>query len=235
MIDCLYSSLSIIDAIRAPANSISITTLIYSVIIFRQVARKPKVSKKITRLHENKLKMESTRQREQIRCPSSRRRVALLLAATAALSVSTVQGSPSFVTGKPRKLNDVKEMKQSTRAGRNAISEENTFNARSKNRQAVASPPLVKNGGTTNQLEKRTTQDSSNDISVWPCMDDLDKRLIKISLPVIANFAIAPLVGAIDLFFINRMGNALAVAGQAAANQVYGSLFWLTSFLPSSK
>lgn len=69
----------------------------------------------------------------------------------------------------------------------------------------------------------------------WPCMDELDKSLIKISLPVIANFAIAPLVGTIDLFFINRMGNALAVAGQAASNQVFGSVFWLTSFLPSRK
>lgn len=29
------------------------------------------------------------------------------------------------------------------------------------------------------------------------------------------------------------MGNALAVAGQAAANQVFNSAFWLASFLPS--
>lgn len=67
----------------------------------------------------------------------------------------------------------------------------------------------------------------------WPCGDELDKQLIKITLPCIANYAINPLVGAVDLFWINRMGNTLAVAGQAAANQIFTSSFWLISFLPS--
>ena len=31
------------------------------------------------------------------------------------------------------------------------------------------------------------------------------------------------------------MGNALAVAGQAAANQVFSSAFWVVSVLPSGK
>ena len=68
---------------------------------------------------------------------------------------------------------------------------------------------------------------------MWPRFDHLDKRLIRISLPVIANFAINPLIGAVDLFWVNRMANPLAVAGQAAANQVFMSAFWITSFLPS--
>ena len=67
----------------------------------------------------------------------------------------------------------------------------------------------------------------------WPAFDELDMRLIRISLPVIANFAINPLIGAVDLFWVSRMGDPLAVAGQAAANQVFNSAFWLTSFLPS--
>jgi hypothetical protein len=67
----------------------------------------------------------------------------------------------------------------------------------------------------------------------WPCYDKLDKELIRISLPVIGNFAINPLIGAVDLFWVNRMGNPLAVAGQAAANQVFSSAFWFVSFLPS--
>ncbi len=70
---------------------------------------------------------------------------------------------------------------------------------------------------------------------LWPCFDELDRRLISISLPVIANFAIGPLIGAIDLFWVNRMGNALAVAGQSAANQVFNSAFMLASFLPSGE
>lgn len=67
----------------------------------------------------------------------------------------------------------------------------------------------------------------------WPCYDALDRRLIKIALPIIANFAISPLIGAVDLFWVNLTKNPLAVAGQAAANQVFGSVFWLTSFLPN--
>jgi len=72
-------------------------------------------------------------------------------------------------------------------------------------------------------------------LRIWPCFDKLDKELIRISLPVIGNYAINPLIGAVDLFWVNRMGNALAVAGQAAANQVFSSAFWFTSFLPSGK
>jgi MatE len=70
-------------------------------------------------------------------------------------------------------------------------------------------------------------------IQTWSCGDSLDRRLLKISLPVIANFAIAPLVGAVDLFWVNQMKDPLAVAGQSAANQLFNSVFFLTSFLPS--
>ena len=75
--------------------------------------------------------------------------------------------------------------------------------------------------------------DTAEILSIWPRMDELDKRMIKIALPCIANFAINPLIGAVDLFWVNRMGNALAVAGQAAANQVFSSAFWIVSVLPS--
>lgn len=76
-------------------------------------------------------------------------------------------------------------------------------------------------------------QNSKKIQSFWPSGDELDQRLIRIALPCIANFAINPLISAIDLIWINRIGNPLAIAGQAAANQVFNSLFWLTSFLPS--
>jgi hypothetical protein len=74
---------------------------------------------------------------------------------------------------------------------------------------------------------------ASNLVGRWPSLDAVDDRLIKIGLPCILNFAIVPLVGAVDLFWVNRMGNPLAVAGQSAANQVFNSAFWLASFLPS--
>jgi Na+-driven multidrug efflux pump len=61
----------------------------------------------------------------------------------------------------------------------------------------------------------------------------LDRKILAIALPCIVNFAINPLIGAIDLYWVGRMNNALAVAGQAAANQVFNSAFWLVSVLPS--
>lgn len=97
----------------------------------------------------------------------------------------------------------------------------------------TTSDSITTDDDTTPTVEVIIAPVTKTEISAWPCMDSLDKRLIKIALPCIANFAINPLVGAVDLFWINRMGNTLAVAGQAAANQIFSSAFWLTSFLPS--
>ena len=69
-------------------------------------------------------------------------------------------------------------------------------------------------------LGKVEERGSYENVGLWPCMDEMDRNLIKIGVPCIANFAINPLIGAVDLFWINRMANPLAVAGQAAANQV---------------
>ena len=89
--------------------------------------------------------------------------------------------------------------------------------------------------GSPAESVKVGTKVATTTLARWPCFDKLDKELIKISIPVIGNYAINPLIGAVDLFWVNRMGNALAVAGQAAANQVFSSAFWFTSFLPSGK
>ena len=77
----------------------------------------------------------------------------------------------------------------------------------------------------------RTT--SSRLGAALPSGDELDKRIIALALPAIVNFAIVPLVGAVDTVFVGRMKNALALAGQGAANQVFSSTFWIISFLPS--
>jgi hypothetical protein len=82
---------------------------------------------------------------------------------------------------------------------------------------------------------KKVTSEESTIQSIWPQFDALDKRITKIALPCIANFAINPLIGFVDLFWVNRMGNALAVAGQAAANQVFSMAFWVVSVLPGGE
>uniref|UniRef100_A0A7S4F219 Multidrug and toxic compound extrusion protein n=1 Tax=Chrysotila carterae TaxID=13221 RepID=A0A7S4F219_CHRCT len=70
-------------------------------------------------------------------------------------------------------------------------------------------------------------------ISVFPCGDALDRRILSLSAPAIVNFLILPVTQSVDLFWVGRMGTALATAGQAAANQVFSTAFWLTNFIPT--
>ena len=63
--------------------------------------------------------------------------------------------------------------------------------------------------------------------------DELDGEILGVALPSIANLAVIPVVGAVDTFWIGRMGNALALAGQGAANQVFFSTFFLIAFIPT--
>lgn len=50
--------------------------------------------------------------------------------------------------------------------------------------------------------------------------------------PAMVNFLILPLTGAVDLFWIGKIGSALANAGQAAADQVYSTAALLTNVIP---
>ena len=63
--------------------------------------------------------------------------------------------------------------------------------------------------------------------------DDMNRQILATTLPLSAIYAIMPLSSAVDLFWINRLKDPLAVAGQSAATQMYSSLFWLFSFLPN--
>jgi putative MATE family efflux protein len=61
----------------------------------------------------------------------------------------------------------------------------------------------------------------------------LDRNIIGIALPSMANLAVIPVVGAVDTFWIGQMGDALALAGQGAANQCFFSLYFLIAFIPT--
>jgi Na+-driven multidrug efflux pump len=67
----------------------------------------------------------------------------------------------------------------------------------------------------------------------WKGFNELDKEIFKAALPLSAIFAIMPVAMSTNLFWVNRLGSTLAVAGQSAANQMFASSFWLVSFLPS--
>ena len=66
-----------------------------------------------------------------------------------------------------------------------------------------------------------------------PANDAIDKQILKLFVPAMLNFLIIPLVGAVDVFWVGRMGSAVALAAQGAANQVFQSAFWIISFVPS--
>ena len=66
-----------------------------------------------------------------------------------------------------------------------------------------------------------------------PKRDDLDREIMGMALPSIANLAVIPLVGAVDTLWIGRMGSALALAGQGAATQCFFSTYFLIAFIPT--
>jgi len=70
-------------------------------------------------------------------------------------------------------------------------------------------------------------------VKTFPCGDELDKRIGALALPAILNFLILPITQSVDLFWIGKLQNALAIAGQAAANQVFSTAAWVTSVIPT--
>ena len=66
-----------------------------------------------------------------------------------------------------------------------------------------------------------------------PRMDALDKTILALFVPAVLNFLIIPLVGAVDVFWVGRLRDAVSLAAQGAANQVFQSAFWIISFIPS--
>ena len=70
------------------------------------------------------------------------------------------------------------------------------------------------------------------DPEVLPRNDETDKLIMKLFIPAVLNFLIIPLVGIVDVFWVGRMGDAVALAAQGAANQVFQSAFWIISFIP---
>jgi len=47
------------------------------------------------------------------------------------------------------------------------------------------------------------------------------------------NLAVVPIVNAVDTFWVGRLGIALALAGQSAANQACFTIFFMIAFLPN--
>ena len=63
-------------------------------------------------------------------------------------------------------------------------------------------------------------------------MSDLDNTILMTAVPSMVNNAVVPLVNSVDTFWVGRMGLALSLAGQTAANGAFFYLYFLVSFLP---
>ncbi|KAG7357853.1 MATE efflux family protein [Nitzschia inconspicua] len=64
-------------------------------------------------------------------------------------------------------------------------------------------------------------------------LDALDKLILQTCIPSILNLAVVPLVNAVDTFYVGRLGVALMLAGQSAANQASFTIFFLIAFVPN--
>jgi putative MATE family efflux protein len=63
--------------------------------------------------------------------------------------------------------------------------------------------------------------------------DELDRLVLKTAIPSMINLGVVPIVNSVDTFWVGRLGVALALAGQSAANQASFTLFFLIAFLPN--
>ena len=64
-----------------------------------------------------------------------------------------------------------------------------------------------------------------------PCGDALDAVILKFWIPAVLNLMMVPLVGAVDVFCVGRLGDARSLAALGASNQVFMSTVWVVSFL----
>jgi MATE family multidrug resistance protein len=63
--------------------------------------------------------------------------------------------------------------------------------------------------------------------------DNLDALILKTCVPTVMNLMVVPLVNSVDTFWVGRLGLAMALAAQSAANQACFTLFFLIAFLPN--
>lgn len=92
----------------------------------------------------------------------------------------------------------------------------------------VSSLPRIEVTSTTTE-----TEDNSSTSYSLVLGDELDRSILSTAVPSMVNLAVVPLVNSVDTFWVGRMGVALALAGQAAANQAFFTFYFLVAFLPT--
>lgn len=66
-----------------------------------------------------------------------------------------------------------------------------------------------------------------------PTKGPLDADIAAVALPAMLSLVVFPVVGMVDTFFIGRMGSAIALAGQGAANAAFNFCFFVLAVVPT--
>lgn len=116
-----------------------------------------------------------------------------------------------------------------------SLAEEKTDSGDESNTLDVATPLTLSSWKRLTRslpsMQRRRQEDGTK--HPWKRGDDLDKQILGTALPSMLNLAVVPIVNSVDTFWVGRLGSALALAGQAAANQAFFSLYFLIAFLPN--
>ena len=76
-------------------------------------------------------------------------------------------------------------------------------------------------------VQRKTREDGTDHSNPFQVQlgDDLDRQILGTALPSMLNLAVVPVVNSVDVFWVGKLGSALALAGQAAANQAFFTLY----------
>ena len=74
-------------------------------------------------------------------------------------------------------------------------------------------------------VQRKRQDDGTNHSFKVQLGDDLDRQILGTALPSMLNLAVVPVVNTVDVFWVGKLGSALALAGQAAANQAFFTLY----------
>jgi len=86
---------------------------------------------------------------------------------------------------------------------------------------------------TSSSTTDATTTTTPSTSSFSSSSSSLDSLILKTAIPSMINLAVVPIVNAVDTFWVGRLGIALALAGQSAANQACFTIFFMIAFLPN--
>ena len=82
-------------------------------------------------------------------------------------------------------------------------------------------------------VEQSAPQPSRLAAALKPARGPLHKEIAAVALPAMLSLAVFPVVGMVDTFFVGRMGSALSLAGQGAANAAFNFCFFVLAVVPT--